>query len=470
MADDEQGSSCRAFPALLGSRHDIASADHSHDVWAWNLSAETAELRDLLKSTTPQQKQGGVVVELDVVLPDSKVMCRSSTSSSVDTASAYKDLQDWLYILRPVRLTLSILHPTGGLQRRIGCWRFHMFFDLEADLHCKATVAELAASGFNFQRHATEGLSEFMFSTWLVDSGLLGQDSVEWAAPSTKLLALAYLVKFVSSDGLPEDHRDFNVILRALCPRRVSLEHLPHSRGSSSRLVRLPARSLETSRSSLQSLDGTVTSFTSSSRRFNQEAMSVELQVAAAIGCGKPSAAPRKETASTCATSPSDDTRTNFGAACVLRGRHGSCYPLTQPDTCTLRVALGRKGQGAVQDAAVNGGDEPAGPEHPQHLAEAAKASPVGIDGPGSLRQAQGVIPLTGPAPPCAAAATTAASRSNRTTRDPTEVRSGRVDANSLLEPSRTKACGATLQARSVSTEAASATQWKLHALAAMSR
>eukprot|EP00929_Paragymnodinium_shiwhaense_P110860 TRINITY_DN7815_c0_g4_i1.p1 TRINITY_DN7815_c0_g4~~TRINITY_DN7815_c0_g4_i1.p1 ORF type:complete len:455 (+),score=40.40 TRINITY_DN7815_c0_g4_i1:183-1547(+) len=454
MAADEQGFACRAFPALFSSCGDI-TPDHSHDVWAWNLSTDAAELTNLLKST----RQTRLVVKLDVVLPDSKVMRRSATSSFVDTACAYKDFQEWLYILRPLRLTLSIFQATSqGHLRLHGRWHFHMAFDLDADLHCKATVLALAASDFDFKRHAKEGISECMFRTWLVDSGLLGQDSVEWAA-STKLLALAYLVKFVSRpQGLPEDHRDFNVILRALCPS-VSLEPLPDDQ--SSQYVQLPARALEGSRLTSQYVEGTMSS-SSSSRGTSQEATSVDLQLATSMG-GARSSAPCGVTA-TSATSPTDDTRTTLS-------RHGSpCHVFTPPCTSTIPVAFGRKKREPVPDSAadtrqdiqecLHGCEESEGQGQgqSQHLAPAAKASPVGCD---VLRA---TVRPTG-APPWADG--TAA---NSTCQDPAKVNEGRIDENSLLEPSRATTCGTTLPARSLSTKAASSMQWKLHALAAMRR
>lgn len=92
----------------------------------------------------------------------------------------------------------------------------------------------LAAAGFDFKRHADEGLSMQAFGERLTASGLLLNDKVCWIA-FHGMYDFAYLLKLLTGSTMPVSLSSFDDSLNTFFPERVDIKwHLP--KGSLSRL------------------------------------------------------------------------------------------------------------------------------------------------------------------------------------------------------------------------------------------
>lgn len=154
------------------------------------------------------------------------------TAGCSSSAETYKALRMNVDAMKPIQLGLAFADANHNV---LGCWQFNFHFNSGVDRFSAGSIGFLAAAGFDFQRHAVEGLAMNTFGERFTSSGLALSDKIAWVS-FHGMYDFAYLLKLLTSDAMPPTLNGFDSALNMFFPRRFDIkQRLP--RGSLSRLA-----------------------------------------------------------------------------------------------------------------------------------------------------------------------------------------------------------------------------------------
>lgn len=189
------------------------------NVWATNFEEEMENMMAVAEN--------GYYIAFDTEYPGLLQQPTRATSSS-DTYSALRENVD---VMKLIQLGLAFADEDCNV---LGCWQFNFHFDNGVDRYAPDSMDFLAQAGFDFTRHATEGLSMEAFGERLTASGLVLSDEVHWIS-FHGMYDFAYLLKLLTGDSMPVTLPAFDEALDTFFPKRLDIKrHLP--KGSLSRL------------------------------------------------------------------------------------------------------------------------------------------------------------------------------------------------------------------------------------------
>ncbi|KAJ3117334.1 hypothetical protein HDU96_007124 [Phlyctochytrium bullatum] len=161
---------------------DAYSGGFVTDVWANNLEAEMAILRDLVERYPYISMVQPVTFEIndrqDTEFPG--VVARPIGNFRTSADYHYQTLRCNVDLLRIIQLGLTFADENGNLPPNICTWQFNFKFNLNEDMYAQDSIDLLTKSGIDFKKHEEHGIDVEHFGELLTSSGFVLVDEVKW--------------------------------------------------------------------------------------------------------------------------------------------------------------------------------------------------------------------------------------------------------------------------------------------------
>jgi CCR4-NOT transcription complex subunit 7/8 len=115
--------------------------------------------------------------------------------------------------LKLIQVGITISDKEGNYPAEVCTWQFNLKFDLNTDHHSNESIAMLSNSGINFQTLESRGIPHDMFGEYLMISGLVLNEDIEWIS-FHGIYDFAYFLKIVTNQILPETEMAFFEMLK----------------------------------------------------------------------------------------------------------------------------------------------------------------------------------------------------------------------------------------------------------------
>uniref|UniRef100_A0ACD5Y710 Uncharacterized protein n=1 Tax=Avena sativa TaxID=4498 RepID=A0ACD5Y710_AVESA len=213
-------------PASSSSSDDGKPADEGEgveirEVWAHNLEAEFAVIRDIVDSYP--------YVAMDTEFPG--IVVRPLGPFRSNDALNYATLKANVDMLKLIQLGLTLSDENGALPPRgTGgrpcAWQFNFRgFDPRSDPANADSIDLLRNSGIDFDRFADDGADTGRFAELLMSSGVLLNSDLQWVTFHSGY-DFGYLVKLLSGQNLPDTFPAFFDLVRVYFPVLYDIKHL----------------------------------------------------------------------------------------------------------------------------------------------------------------------------------------------------------------------------------------------------
>ncbi|KAI8907217.1 ribonuclease H-like domain-containing protein [Gorgonomyces haynaldii] len=178
-----------------------------HDVWAGNLEAEMATIRELLDEY--------MYVSMDTEFPG--VVARPIGNFKNASDYHYQTLRCNVDLLRIIQLGLTLTNEQGQPPPGKHTWQFNFKFNLSEDMYAQDSIDLLQKSGIDFKKHDEFGIDVETFGEFLITSGLVLFPQVRWVSFHSGY-DFGYLLKLATCKQLPQDEMEFFDLLRLYFP------------------------------------------------------------------------------------------------------------------------------------------------------------------------------------------------------------------------------------------------------------
>ena len=183
------------------------------NVWNYNLKEEILKISHLLESYP--------YVAMDTEFP------------GIIMRLAQHDMRQWAYIeikenvniLKLIQVGITLSDENGNKPSGVCTWQFNMRFDLDNDVHSEDSIRLLKNSGINFDTLKRDGIDPYEFSEYFQISGLVLNDDVTYVAFHSGY-DLAYLLKAVTCQPLPDSQEEFTALLKKYVPNYYDLKYI----------------------------------------------------------------------------------------------------------------------------------------------------------------------------------------------------------------------------------------------------
>lgn len=191
------------------------NASFIRDVWADNLEAEFAVIREVIV-THP-------FVSMDTEFPG--VVARPIGNFKSSSDFHYQTVRCNVDLLKIIQLGLTLCNEDGELAPNVCTYQFNFKFSMGDDIYAQDSIDLLTRSGIDFSRHEENGIDPQLFAELLICSGIVLCDDVRWITFHSSY-DFAYIMKLLTCKPLPQDEADFFADLRLYCPHIYDIKHL----------------------------------------------------------------------------------------------------------------------------------------------------------------------------------------------------------------------------------------------------
>lgn len=146
-------------------------------------------------------------------------------SESFTSDYHYKSLQVNVDLLKIIQLGLSFADKDGNFAPGCPCWQFNFQFSLDDDMYAQDSIDLLQKSGISFEDHAKRGIDPLLFGELLMVSGLVLDDRVKWVTFHSGY-DFAYLMKLLTTQGLPKEEKGFFELLKIYFPTVYDIKYM----------------------------------------------------------------------------------------------------------------------------------------------------------------------------------------------------------------------------------------------------
>jgi CCR4-NOT transcription complex subunit 7/8 len=141
--------------------------------------------------------------------------------------------------LKLIQVGMTICDEFGNYPEDVSTWQFNLKFDINYEKFSQESIDLLTHSGIDFQQLATHGIDIQHFGEYLITSGLLLNDELNWIS-FHGIYDFAYLLKVLTGLPLPENETVFFDSLKMYFPHYYDIRYLvryyENFKGSLSRL------------------------------------------------------------------------------------------------------------------------------------------------------------------------------------------------------------------------------------------
>jgi CCR4-NOT transcription complex subunit 7/8 len=113
----------------------------------------------------------------------------------------------------------------GGGQLLPCTWQFNFKFSLTDDMYSEQHIESMKQAGIQFGRLEVDGIDQTEFASLLISSGLVCDEDVRWIIFRGGY-DLGYLTKLMLCQPLPDDEREFDMLVKKYFPSIYDVKHL----------------------------------------------------------------------------------------------------------------------------------------------------------------------------------------------------------------------------------------------------
>jgi CCR4-NOT transcription complex subunit 7/8 len=124
----------------------------------------------------------------------------------------YKTVKSNVDSLKLIQVGLTLCDEEGNFPEEVHTWQFNIDFDWTKDKYSYESISLLTNSGINFDKLKENGIPIDKFAEYLFTSGLILNENIFWITFHGSY-DLAYLLKYVSGQNLPERENEFLSLL-----------------------------------------------------------------------------------------------------------------------------------------------------------------------------------------------------------------------------------------------------------------
>jgi len=198
---------------------DVASAARNiRDVWADNMEAEFAVLREVIVNYP--------FVAMDTEFPG--VVARPIGNFKSAGDFYYQTVRCNVELLKIIQLGITLCNEEGELAPNVCTYQFNFKFSLTEDIYAQDSIDLLTRSGIDFARHEEQGIDPLVFAEMLICSGIVLCDEVRWLTFHSGY-DFAYLMKLLTCKALPQEEEDFINDLHLYCPHIFDIKFMMRS-------------------------------------------------------------------------------------------------------------------------------------------------------------------------------------------------------------------------------------------------
>ncbi|CAL9754904.1 unnamed protein product, partial [Musa acuminata subsp. burmannicoides] len=203
------------------SKSDDDAGVEIRDVWADNLEAEFAVIREVVDDFP--------FVAMDTEFPGVAIRPLGDFKTVAD--SNYHILRANVDLLHLIQLGLTFSDAEGNLPAsatggRPIVWQFNFReFDVDRDISNPDSIDLLRKSDIDFKRNREHGVDANRFAELLMASGVVLNDSVRWVTFHCAY-DFGYLLKILTCRRLPETREGFSELIRTFFPVMYDIKHL----------------------------------------------------------------------------------------------------------------------------------------------------------------------------------------------------------------------------------------------------
>lgn len=178
------------------------------NVWKWDMPQQMALLASLAKDYR--------YITVDCRFPG--IVARPIGSFHTTSEFHYQTLRTNVDLLKVVQIGLTLTDAMGNIPPgSTGSWQFNFKFDTKSDM-CSAIALEiLRQSGFDFNKHETDGIEHSAFAELLLTSGLVLSDQITWVSFHSGY-DLGFLVSMMQNRPVPSQLSEFSSLVGLYFP------------------------------------------------------------------------------------------------------------------------------------------------------------------------------------------------------------------------------------------------------------
>eukprot|EP00271_Cylindrocystis_brebissonii_P011505 TRINITY_DN29346_c0_g1_i1.p1 TRINITY_DN29346_c0_g1~~TRINITY_DN29346_c0_g1_i1.p1 ORF type:complete len:271 (+),score=44.85 TRINITY_DN29346_c0_g1_i1:384-1196(+) len=189
------------------------------EVWESNLVQEVELIRDIVDDYP--------LVAMDTEFPG--VVVRPIGAFKTSRELHYQTMRANVDMLKLIQLGLTFTDENGALPK-IGdshcVWQFNFReFCLDSDPHAVDSIELLRDCGIDFPKHKEHGVNALHFAELLMSSGIVLNPNMHWITFHSSY-DFGYLLKLLTSQGLPESEADFFLLLQVYFPTIYDVKYL----------------------------------------------------------------------------------------------------------------------------------------------------------------------------------------------------------------------------------------------------
>ncbi|KAJ3414583.1 hypothetical protein HDV05_006322 [Chytridiales sp. JEL 0842] len=188
------------------------------EVWANNLEAEMAVLRDLVEKYP--------YISMDTEFPG--VVARPIGNFKTSSDYQYQTLRCNVDLLKIIQLGITFTDELGNMPSVNCTWQFNFKFNLSDDMYAQDSIELLTKSGIDFKKHEEYGIEVEHFGELLISSGFVLVDEVKWVSFHSGY-DFGYLLKVVTCLPLPAEEIEFFELLKLYFPCVYDIKYLMKS-------------------------------------------------------------------------------------------------------------------------------------------------------------------------------------------------------------------------------------------------
>jgi len=182
------------------------------NVWHHNLKEEILEISRLLENYP--------YIAMDTEFPGIIVRAQGELRDT-----QYQTIRHNVDRLKLIQVGITLSDINGNYPPDTCTWQFNMKFDLETDTYSSDSIQLLKNSGFDFEKHAQDGIDPQDFAELFTVSGLCLNEDITYITFHCGY-DFAYLLKSLTCQKLPESQTEFYKKLLLYFPAFFDLKYM----------------------------------------------------------------------------------------------------------------------------------------------------------------------------------------------------------------------------------------------------